>query len=79
MKAMPVESGRFASKAEECFEATGGCAHTHYGEEFVQGGTRAGQRSTSRDSRTALALRAERFFKRDTPHHPETRTDKRKR
>ncbi len=40
----------------ECFEATGGCAHTHYGEEFVQGGTRAGRGRRRRDSRTALAL-----------------------
>ena len=27
----------------EGFEATGGRAHAHYGEEFVQGGTRSGR------------------------------------
>ena len=40
----------------EGFEATGGRAHTHHGEEFVQGGARSGRTRCCRGSRTALAL-----------------------
>ena len=55
-KSHPSGIRQIRQQGGEGFEPTGGRAHTHYGKESVQGGTRSGRARRRRDSRTALAL-----------------------